>query len=235
MKEPDWTALPRLGPARGASRCCGAVCRRTASSARATSATCAWRSRARSRPRCRRPPVRYRRFARRHAREYVAWGLATVATLARDRRLRCCTCARRVRRTRSCASRVAPPAASSAPSVPGLPWRRTARRSRLWPGARTACHDIFVRRLDAAEAQAWPARTARERSLLGPRWPVAGLRQGGRALSRRARRERPASALQRAWRFVCGRDLERPRRDRLCAQREWTACRCPTRAARRRR
>ena len=95
MKEPDWTALPATMPACGGDRCCGAACRRTASSARATSATCPWRSRARSRP-----PARRRR------RRPV---MSIAGTTGLDGRGRRCVGDDRARRARASASARNPP------------------------------------------------------------------------------------------------------------------------------
>ena len=158
---------------------------------------------------------------RRHVREYVAWGLATVATLVAIGAALLYLRAPRQADTLVRFS-VAPPADVVRPRDAGFAVTPDGQTIAFVARGADGVPHIFVRRLDAADAQVVAGTDRAQASLLGPRWPVAGLRQRGRPLSRRARRERSASAVQRARRFVCGRYLERPRRDRLCSRREWT-------------
>ena len=132
--------------------------------------------------------------ARGRAREYLAWGLATVATLLA---IGASVLYLRAPRQTDTIVRftVSPPAGVVRPADAGFAVSPDGQLLAFVAKGADGVSRIFVRRLDAADAQVARRHGPRGGSLLGARRPVAGLRQRGRALSRRARRERPASAL----------------------------------------
>ena len=154
--------------------------------------TCASRWRARSTRLLRRRPPRCR-WSHEAARASISrggWRRSQRFSLSAPRYY---TCARCVRRTRWCALASLRPLTPSALLTPGLLSHQTANGRFCRPGA-----DGVARSLSGALMRRRRTRRRhgpRGSSLLGPRRPVAGLRERGRALSCRARWERPASAL----------------------------------------
>ena len=181
-----WTRFRPWCP-RASVRCSACACRRTRSNACATSATCAWRWRARSRRlfRRRRPRASGRTWPNARVPRV---GAGACGNAPRHRRLgpvpaRAASDGRVVRFT-------SPPTGAVRPEDAGFALSPDGQRSPSRQGGRRRVADI--RAAPRCGEGAAAGRHGRAGTLLGTRQPVAGVRQGGRPLSRRARRGRAA-------------------------------------------